>query len=366
MPLTSPTIESLRALKKLCQIKGPELKVSLKLLLAQALPEGLLSAELLSHLTEYLFDRDQQGREYVILKEIKDLKISHANLLTLIERSSFMSSSTERAGEAIARATTSSPNLFKAKESTPASPSLQPHQSAPCDQLDFKRQTLTVGPQSHTLIPCPPDEFLMGTSRGEGELDESPQHRVILPHAFLISESLITESLWHEVMKSSAPRLSSDHPIAITNISWWSAVLFCNRLSIERGLEPAYLLNSHSRQNSIKWLKNSLGYRLPTEAEWEYAAKLANSVDSLKEQSPHSQIWSSDTWCWCYDHMSLGVYRERTDGVVDPCLINQLGDERVIRGGRSPYKPHYRLTARSSETPHTRRSDISLRIVQTT
>jgi formylglycine-generating enzyme required for sulfatase activity len=159
-------------------------------------------------------------------------------------------------------------------------------------------------------------------------------------------------------MGNKPSRFSGDNK-PVENVSWFDCVEFCNKLSEKEGLEPVYNING----KNVTWDKNKNGYRLPTEAEWEYACRAGtttrfNTGDSdsdlekagwfddnsniqtcpVAQKAPnnwglydmHGNVWE---WCWdCYGDYSSG-------SVTDPYGPSS-GSNRVIRGG------HWRNIAR--------------------
>jgi len=134
------------------------------------------------------------------------------------------------------------------------------------------------------MLPIPAGPFLMGSPEGEegrGE-DEGPQHTVSIS-AFRMSETEITQKQWEDVMgwnESGSP--GDDYPV--NNITWFDCLSFCNKLSEAQGLAKCYTFTDSSYSGdhiisaevSCNWEAN--GYRLPTEAEWEYACRAGTTT----------------------------------------------------------------------------------------
>ncbi|MDD2332130.1 MAG: SUMF1/EgtB/PvdO family nonheme iron enzyme, partial [Candidatus Cloacimonetes bacterium] len=119
--------------------------------------------------------------------------------------------------------------------------------------------------------------FQMGSN--DGGSDEKPVHLVTMS-SFFIGKTEVTQKEWQEVMGSN-PSYSKGDNLPVENISWYDALVYCNKRSIKEGLMPAYSIGGNTNPSnwssgtiSCDW--NASGYRLPTEAEWEYAARGGN------------------------------------------------------------------------------------------
>ena len=191
----------------------------------------------------------------------------------------------------------------------------------------------------------PGGTFMMGHTDGTWSADETPQHKVILS-GFYIGKYEVTQGQYKAVMDDD-PSDTKGTDLPVESVSWDKAVEFCNKLSEMEGLKPVYTIPDYTADWSAD------GYRLPTEAEWEYACKAgtttkyntgiditidqANFDGSLGRTNPVGSYkpnrWGlydmhGNVYEWCWD--LFGGY---DGGVqVDPRGA-EFGAERVIRGG---------------------------------
>jgi len=223
--------------------------------------------------------------------------------------------------------------------------------------------------------------FSMGSN--DGGSNEKPIHQVTVS-SYYIGKTEVTQKLWESVIGKNPSNFKSDKR-PVEKVSWNDIVDFCNKLSEKEGLQKVY---SGSGDN-ITCDFNSNGYRLPTEAEWEFASRGgnqskgykysgSNDIDLVTWYSSNSGSTTHDVgtkqpnelglydmsgnvWEWCWDWK--GDYQSGSQ--TNPRGTNS-GSYRVLRGGS------WRLIAEDSRvanrdfyTPGNRFVDLGFRLVRT-
>gem|GEM_PF-1512599 len=111
------------------------------------------------------------------------------------------------------------------------------------------------------LVWIPPGEFTMGSPPEEKDrdLDEGPLTRVVFPAGFWIGRHEVTQAAYEAVMGANPSRYAGDGQLPAERVTWFEAVEYCRRLT--------------ERERAAGRLPETHAYRLPTEAEWEYACR---------------------------------------------------------------------------------------------
>ncbi len=136
--------------------------------------------------------------------------------------------------------------------------------------------TVHVYPEPLQMVFVNGGTFTMGDTWGDGLVDENPTHLVTL-NSFYISRYEVAQVLWQEIMVATPSYFSgANHPVE--QVNWYDAVNFCNLLSQQAGLNPCYYIDGINVTCNFY----ATGYRLPTEAEWEYAARGGSLTQGYK------------------------------------------------------------------------------------
>ncbi len=110
--------------------------------------------------------------------------------------------------------------------------------------------------------------FQMGSPASEYERGTDETVHEVTVDSFYMSKTELTQKEYQALMDSN-PSENQGEDLPVTNITWYDAIRYCNTLSEKEGLTPCYTISN----NTVTWDRSANGYRLPTEAEWEYAAR---------------------------------------------------------------------------------------------
>jgi formylglycine-generating enzyme required for sulfatase activity len=238
-----------------------------------------------------------------------------------------------------------------------------------------------------TMVEVAAGNFMMGTS-GETQFNnEKPAHEVSLTRAIYLTDREVPveqfrrfledvdypeadkpkDWKWQDTMK----RYSPADDCAMNGVDWLTTVLYCNWLSVKEGRKKCY--ERTGAKERVKWDAKEYeldvwrcefvgdGYRLPTEAEWEYAAKAGSSEsfcfgrdDDLLPQyawfavNGKSRIWPGamklpnafglfdmhgNVWEWCWDWKGSYTAEAVSDPTGPAAPTANHGPARVVRGG---------------------------------
>ena len=236
-------------------------------------------------------------------------------------------------------------------------------------------------PLSIEMVLVPAGSFTMGSADGtDAHFIEQPSHTVTFSYSFYIGKYPVTQAQYKTVMGNNPShfqgayllrRQGNGNNLPVETVTWFDAVEFCNRLSIEEGLTPVYEITVISTDGknitdasvSANWSNN--GYRLPTEAEWEYAAKGGDGSPGNYTYSgsndPVAVAWyipnrlyagthivrtrapnglgiydmSGNVWEWCWDLYGYYPSKSNENPVInEPSLVGEPSlSYRVFRGG---------------------------------
>jgi formylglycine-generating enzyme len=135
------------------------------------------------------------------------------------------------------------------------------------------------------MVLIPAGSFIMGDLSSFGNPDEQHLHEVTISQPFLMGRTEVTQGQYKELLGKNPSWFSGDD-LPVECVTWDEAVAYCNALSVREYLDPCY----SKRGETIECDFSANGYRLPTEAEWEYACRSGSRTDFNTGDMLHSGL----------------------------------------------------------------------------
>jgi sulfatase modifying factor 1 len=243
--------------------------------------------------------------------------------------------------------------------------------------------------------------FNMGSPDSEAWRGEDETEHPVTVSDFYMSIYEVTQEEYQEIMGSNPSTFSGDN-LPVDNVTWFDAIAYCNARSEAESLAPVYIIDGQH----VSWNRSANGYRLPTEAEWEYAARAGTTTPfntqtsiSAEEANYYGQYpyeiennyfsqgnletkpgqyrettiavgsFSPNRWGlydmhgnvgeWCWDYYSAYSTASQTDPTGPTS-----GSLRVNRGGGwNDFAKHLRSAYRSSTPANNSSFNLGLRLV---
>lgn len=133
---------------------------------------------------------------------------------------------------------------------------------------------------SSTAINVPEDfvlitggTFKMGSPDSEAWRGEDETTHSVTVSDFYMSRYEVTQEEYQEMMGTNSGTFSGEK-LPVENITWFDALAYCNARSVKEGLTPVYTIDGQN----VSWNRGANGFRLPTEAEWEYAGRAGTTT----------------------------------------------------------------------------------------
>jgi formylglycine-generating enzyme required for sulfatase activity len=232
--------------------------------------------------------------------------------------------------------------------------------------------------------------FSMGSSNEDSEAcsDEKPDHGVWIDQPFYLGITPVTQAQFEAATGRNPSHFRGLPDNPVVNVTWYDAVGLCNRLSKGENLPPYYAIRGLHQTDVL----GGPGYRLPSEAEWEYACRAGTQTRyysgedagrlggyawfagnsggvtrPVRQKRPNA--WGlydmhGNVWEWCGDFLDEDYYRKSP--LVDP-LGPGSGSYRVMRGGSwMDGPPLLRAACRCGRGPEDQVNTVGFRVARGT
>ncbi|MCL2808715.1 MAG: formylglycine-generating enzyme family protein [Treponema sp.] len=250
-------------------------------------------------------------------------------------------------------------------------------------------QNLETAPEGFVHIQG--GTFMMGSPTSESGRGSDEIQRQVTVSSFNMGKFPVTQKEYQEIMGTNPSNFRGEN-LPVEMVTWFDAIDYCNRRSQREGLTPAYTITNRVPATgnpitsaTVTWNRNANGYRLPTEAEWEYACRAgtttayntgntitSNNANFNYNRSTTTNVGSfppnqwglfdmhGNVWEWCWDWYGDYSFVNTTDP-----MGASSGSDRVLRGGSWLLSAaDLRSAGRDYDTPSNRNNIYGFRLVR--
>jgi formylglycine-generating enzyme required for sulfatase activity len=217
-----------------------------------------------------------------------------------------------------------------------------------------------------TMVKINGGTFMMGSAEPENGRRKDEAAHFVTVAAFWMSPYEVTQREYQAVMGLNPSHFKGEN-LPVERVSWFDAVDFCNTLSILEGLAPVYVVD----KQRVTVSAGANGYRLPTEAEWEYACRAGHSgaystgaIITTDQANYYGRKTTAaatfppndfglydmhgNVWEWCWD--GYGVYGSAVAGQGSTCVVRGGSYRSIALDVRSAARGSSNAAYRSWDT----------------
>ena len=166
-------------------------------------------------------------------------------------------------------------NASTEENSLPSASGVQGGENSETEKLSQTEKENTSVELPEDFVSIAGGTFLMGSPETENWRGEDEAQHTVTVSDFAMCVHEVTQEEYEKIAGSN-PSSFTGGDLPVDSVSWLEAVTYCNLRSEEKGLSPVYQIDGET----VTWDRTANGYRLPTEAEWEYACRAGTVTPS--------------------------------------------------------------------------------------